>query len=96
MTFDWRNNTLSIETSAKAKVIPDRPQIQLPDQHQLSIRLLVDKTSIEVFINGGLISGSFCYLPSGYTHPVVMSSYTGDQLIENFELYELDSVWKNK
>ena len=96
VTFDWRNNTLSIETSAKAKVIPDRPQIQLPDQHQLSIRLLVDKTSIEVFINGGLISGSFCYLPSGYTHPVVMSSYTGDQLIENFELYELDSVWKNK
>jgi hypothetical protein len=27
---------------------------------------------------------------------VVMSSYTGDQLIEDFELYELDSIWKNE
>lgn len=92
--FDWAENTLSIESSGINKVVPDRTQIQLPDEDGLSIRLLVDKTSIEIFINGGVISASFCFLPDGYVDPLVMSSYSGEQRIENFELYELDSIWK--
>ncbi|MCY3621044.1 MAG: GH32 C-terminal domain-containing protein [Gammaproteobacteria bacterium] len=67
--------------------------VSLPDEAQLSVRLLVDKTSVELFINQGRISASYCFLPSGYVHPLVFQSYEGEQIIEDFELREVASIW---
>ena len=57
------------------------------------MRLLIDKTSVEVFLNQGRISASYCFLPSGYVHPLVFQSYDGEQIIEDFELHEIASIW---
>lgn len=54
---------------------------------------MVDKTPIEVFINGGVISASFCFLPNGYEHPFEIHSYPTEQVIEDFELHDLASIW---
>jgi sucrose-6-phosphate hydrolase SacC (GH32 family) len=93
MYFDWSSCALSFETSGTAKCVPDRPFVPLPDEPSLSVRLLIDRTSVEVFINGGRISASFCFLPAGYIHPVVLHSWSGEQIIEDFELHELASTW---
>ncbi|MGI9262836.1 MAG: glycoside hydrolase family 32 protein [Woeseiaceae bacterium] len=94
--FDWSSNRLSIESSGRSKIVGDRPYVPLPEAQKLAVRLLVDKTSIEVFINGGQLSASFCFLPNGYIKPLELMSYSGEQVIEDFELHELDSAWRTE
>lgn len=92
--FDWTSNKLSIESSGYTKLVGDRQFVILPDAPYIDLRILVDKTSIEVFINGGEISASYCFLPNGYIKPLEMLAVGGAQTIENFELHELESTWK--
>jgi sucrose-6-phosphate hydrolase SacC (GH32 family) len=93
MVFDWSANELRFSHSGTHKVMPDRQQVPLPDEASLTVRLLIDTTSVEVFINLGVVSASFCFLPSGYIRPLVLQSYDGEQTIDNFELHELASIW---
>ena len=60
----------------------------------LSLRLLVDLTSVEVFINGGQMSACFCFLPGAYVHPLVFSSRGVAHQISRVALFELRSSWK--
>ncbi len=94
--FDWSANTLTIESSGPNKIVGDRPHVQLPEGPSLTVRMLIDKTSIEIFINGGRISASYCFLPNGYLNPLVIQTYSGEQIIENFELHELASAWETE
>jgi len=73
--------------------VPDGRLVTLPDDPSLSVRLLVDKTSVEVFINQGRISASYCFLPGAYIHPLVFESYHDEQVIEGFQLHEMSSIW---
>ena len=95
LAFDWRVRTLTVESSGRAKMSQNNPTVELPGDESLEVRLVIDKTSIEVFLDGGKISASFCYLPAGYIHPLVLHSYTGEQMIEDFELHEIPSTWSN-
>jgi len=93
MVFDWSSRTLTFRNGASHRLVPDRPQVALPDEAKASVRLLIDKTSVEVFIDQGRISASYCFLPSGYVHPLTVESYAGEQVIEDFELHEVASIW---
>ncbi len=93
MVFDWSSNELRFTNSPASKLMPDRLQVTLPDDPGLSVRLLIDKTSVEVFINQGLVSASFCFLPNAYIHPLVLQCWDGEQTIDGFELHELGSIW---
>lgn len=93
LVFDWRKNEFRFEYGSASRLVPDRRQVPLPDEPTLSVRLVVDKASVEVFINGGVISASFCFLPNGYVHPFEIHSYPTEQIIEDFELHELASIW---
>lgn len=93
MEFHWSSRVLRFRNGASHRLVPDNPQVVLPDEETLSVRLLIDKTSVEVFIDQGRISASYCFLPSGYVHPLVFQSYDGEQVIEDFELHELASIW---
>lgn len=94
--FNWESNALTIESGGWNKIVGDRGHVPLPDEPVLQVRLLVDAASIEVFIDGGRISASFCFLPGGYADTVTLSTYSADQVIENFELHELDSAWRSE
>ena len=96
IVFDWDGMTLSVETSGKSKMTEDRPFAKLPETDGLGVRLIIDRTSIEVFLDGGSISASFCFLPDGYIHPLVLHSYSSEQIIEDFKLHELASTWKER
>lgn len=92
--FDWSSNTFTLDSSFSNKIVGDRPHVDLPDANSLSVRLLIDKTSVEVFINGGQISASFCFLPNGYRKPIQIMTFSSEQIIEDFELHELESSWE--
>ncbi len=93
MVFDWSESVLKFSSSGYSNLMPDRVKVPLPDDPSLSVRLLIDRTSVEVFINQGRVSASYCFLPNAYVSPLVLQSYDGDQVIDGFELHELASVW---
>ena len=76
-----------------AKMVGDKPSEKIPDAPTLLVRILVDVTSVEVFLNDGEISASYCFLPGGYENAIEMHTYSGSQTLENFEMHELKSVW---
>ncbi len=94
LILDWSNSELTFTCSPVSKLMSDRPAVSLPEGDVLSLRLLIDKTSVEVFINQGEISASYCFLPDAYIHPLVLEAYEGEQMIEDLELHELTPTWR--
>jgi sucrose-6-phosphate hydrolase SacC (GH32 family) len=92
--FDWDANELKIDAIAWNKGFGGQETVALPDEISLRVRMLVDTTSIEVFLNEGLVSASYCFLPGGYSNALSLSTYSSDQVIEDFELHELETTWQ--
>ena len=93
LAFDWAENTMTMTPSGTVKMVGDKPPVRIPDAPSLIVRILVDVTSVEVVLNEGEISASYCFLPGGYESAIEMHTYSGQQVVENFEMYELKSVW---
>jgi len=90
--LNWAERELKLPKSNPHK-LSAHEQIILPDASQLTLRLIVDRTSIEIFVNDGEISASACYLPDAHQYSLVFYSHGGEQLLD-FELHELDSIWQ--
>lgn len=71
-------------------------QVELiPVENKITLHLLVDRTSLEIFANDGRISISSCFLPKTEETGISLSSSGGEALIHAAEIYELRSVWKH-
>lgn len=81
MTFDLAKRQLTFQNH----------DVELPDG-PLEVRLLIDLTSIEVFVNDGAISASFCFLPAGYLKPLTFWAVGGDMALK-LTVHELRSIW---
>jgi fructan beta-fructosidase len=92
MVFDWSSKELSLD-GPTTKLMKDQSKVPLPDDAALSVRLLIDKTSVEVFLNQGELSASFCFLPAAYVDELVLLSYSGEQVVEDLEVHDLASIW---
>jgi fructan beta-fructosidase len=95
LVLDWAASQIHFNASPVPKVTSDRPAIPLPGAKTLSLRLLIDKTSVEVFVNQGQMSASFCFLPDACINPLVLEAWDGEQTISHFHLHELTSVWED-
>lgn len=60
---------------------------------QLNLRILVDRTSIEVFANGGKVSMSSCFLPHPENTGLDLFFSGGAPRIESMIVRELKSAW---
>ena len=96
LTVNWLTNEVKFEGARANKVVPERNPMPLPNKESNSLRILVDKTSLELFVGDGEISASFCYLPDAYSDPIVFNCYEGQQLIKNIELHEMKSIWADE
>ena len=54
--------------------------------------MLIDKASLEIFLNKGLVSASFPFLPGAYLNPLELYS-DGQQQLEEITVHELASIW---
>lgn len=59
---------------------------------RLELRLLVDRTSLELFAQDGAFSASFCLLPEAWDHPLEFSSEGGRCVIASGALRHLRSA----
>ena len=57
-----------------------------------TVRLLVDRTSLELFANDGEVSLSRCYLPTD--RGIVLTSTAPVQVVST--LHTLDSIWPDR
>jgi sucrose-6-phosphate hydrolase SacC (GH32 family) len=66
-----------------------------PVDGKITLRVLVDRTSIEVFANNGAVSLSGCYLPNRNSseHPPAIFSEGGTATLLSCEAYTLKSAW---
>ena len=93
LTLDWAAQEMRFAGGVPLKMVSGRETVLLPAGNVLSVRVLVDRTSVEVFLNGGEVAASYCYLPDAYEHPVVIRGWDGSQTVSEFELHELESIW---
>ncbi|MBF68691.1 MAG: 2,6-beta-D-fructofuranosidase [Gammaproteobacteria bacterium] len=94
LTFNWDKNEMRFAAGQAPGMVKGRKSTQLPDGDLLDVRLLIDRTSVEVFLNGGEVSASYCFLPSAYEHPLLLQSWRGNSELEQLELFELRSIWE--
>ena len=66
--------------------------VALPNSQIIEILMLIDKASLEVFINKGVVSASFPFLPGAYLNRLELYS-DGEQQVKRISVHELNSIW---
>jgi len=61
---------------------------------RIALRVLVDRTSIEIFGNHGETVLSGCFLPTEDEHPLRLTSDAGAATLREFTLHTLKSAWR--
>ena len=88
-------NDLCYEVAGKKLTFLDRGIPVVPDNDGcISMRLLADRTSLEIFVAGGGVSASFCFLPDAPNYPLEFYAKEGGVRFASLTIYELESAWE--
>lgn len=83
ITYNAKTKTLSAFGSAP---------LTLPDG-RLRLRILVDRTSIETFADGGRVSLTSCFLPDETGKAITLSAKGGTARVRSLTVYPLKTAW---
>ena len=64
-----------------------------PIDGQIQLRILVDRTSLEVFANNGLVSMTSCFLPPAETPGITLFARDGKATVKTIIVHTLLSAW---
>jgi fructan beta-fructosidase len=67
-----------------------------PVDGNLKIELLLDRTSVEIFINDGEIPMAFFYLPDEANRRISLIAKGENVVLKSMDVYELESAWGKK
>ena len=70
------------------RTIPAQPD----EDGRLRLQILVDRTSLELFIGEGEVSASFCFLPGSCDYPLEFYAKEGSVRIVSLTIHELTSI----
>jgi levanase/fructan beta-fructosidase len=65
-----------------------------PEANRIELRILLDRTSIEVFGNHGAVSLTKCMLPNDTQRPLSISAVGGKAAFTRLTLHKLKSMWR--
>jgi len=77
------------EVSCFGRIAPLRPV-----DHRIALRLIIDRTSLELFAEDGTVVFCCCYLPEACDHPLEFYTKDSKTLISSLVIHELRSIWK--
>ncbi|MGQ9632211.1 MAG: glycoside hydrolase family 32 protein [bacterium] len=63
-------------------------------QRHLEFRLIVDRTSLEIFAQDGRVSASFCFLPEAWDVPLEFYAIGGSVHIASLSIHRIRSAWE--
>jgi sucrose-6-phosphate hydrolase SacC (GH32 family) len=85
--YNVKRGTLSVLSSSVPVV---------PVNNKISFEILVDRASIEIFVNGGQTVISNCFTPVEGANDLVIYTNGGELGIDKLIVYEMKSIWKKK
>ena len=83
--YDVRRGTISVLGST----IP-----LMPVDKVLTLEILVDRASIEIFANGGRTVISSCFTPEKGADELELFTHGGELEVRKLDIYEVNSVWR--
>ena len=92
---DWKNTT-GFQTGAEPPLVAcyTGARYMLPDG-RIELQILVDRTSLEVFGNGGRVSLSYGVLPKPGETGIRLRARGGTAKIVSLAVHELRPIWSN-
>ena len=66
----------------------------MPVDNKITLEILVDRASVEVFANGGQVAISNCFTPQEKADDLVLFNSGGELGVDNLVVYELESAWQ--
>jgi sucrose-6-phosphate hydrolase SacC (GH32 family) len=66
----------------------------VPINNKISIEILLDRASVEVFVNGGQTVISNCFAPTKGAEDLVIYTNGGELGVDKLDVYEMQSIWK--
>lgn len=64
--------------------------------NKISLEILLDRSSIEIFANGGQAVISNCFTPVENADDLVLFTNGGELQVDKLDIYKIESVWNNK
>jgi len=83
--YDVKRGTISVLGST----IP-----LMPVNKVLTLEILVDRASIEIFANGGRTVISSCFTPEEGADELELFTHGGELEVRKLDIYEVNSVWR--
>lgn len=68
----------------------------VPVDNKISLEILVDRTSIEIFANGGQSVVSTCFNPDEDSNDLVLYNTGGELGVDQLDIYKMNSIYDEK
>jgi len=87
ITYNVKRGTLSVFNTT----------VPLPAiDNKISLEILIDRSSIEIFANDGQTVISSCFVPAEKAYNIVLFTIGGELLVEKLDVYKMNSIWEKK
>jgi sucrose-6-phosphate hydrolase SacC (GH32 family) len=92
---DVQGNKVIWAREGKLSVMGTVVDVAPPEREKARLRLLIDRTSVEVFANGGQVTVSQCFLPDRDPRQIVLFTRGEDgKSAVTWKVREIKSAWK--
>ncbi|MCD6354282.1 MAG: glycoside hydrolase family 32 protein, partial [Prolixibacteraceae bacterium] len=68
----------------------------MPVDNKITLEILVDRSSVEIFANDGQTVVSNCFTPDEGAENLVLFTNGGELGIDKLDVYKMESVWREK
>jgi sucrose-6-phosphate hydrolase SacC (GH32 family) len=94
IVLDVRGEPVRYDVKAAALHCLGRSAPLAAQDGRIKLRVLVDRTSIEIFANDGLVTMCSCFLPDPADRSLRLTAEGGEATAVSLTLYELTSAWR--
>ncbi|WP_210610463.1 GH32 C-terminal domain-containing protein [Priestia flexa] len=93
LTYNKSTNKLTLDCSKSGKKKDGIRRVKLAASNQLKLRIFVDRSSIEVFINEGEATMTSRIYPTESYCSVEFTSYLGKSMLKEATCWKLKDIW---
>jgi len=96
--LDKKNNGTEITYDTKTKTLSclGKSVVVEPVDGVIKLEILMDRSSIEIFVNEGKTVLSSCFTPGENAYGIYLFNTGGELFVEKMEIYPLKSIWNNE
>ena len=94
ITFNIRDTAVTFDVAAETLTCGDKTAPLTPADGMIKLRLLIDRTSIEIFANDGLVYMPMSAIPTDDNRSLALTVTGGEAKVASLDVRELQSIWQ--